>query len=142
VEALKEHIASTPLVLNGGLRTLESILTALRRFDGVMLGREAYHHPFLLAQLHGALYADERAGELAREALLERMASYAERQLARGERLPSITRHMLGLYAGQPGAREYRRLLSEGARVPRAGSGLLRSVASCTSESVARARRP
>jgi tRNA-dihydrouridine synthase A len=142
VEALKQHVGTTPLVLNGGLRTAESILDALRRFDGVMLGREAYHHPFLLAELHAAVYANERSEALAREVLLERMANYADRELARGERLPSITRHMLGLYAGQPGAREYRRLLSEGAREARAGSGLLRSVASCTSESVARARRP
>jgi tRNA-dihydrouridine synthase A len=57
------------------------------------------------------------------------MADYAARELARGERLPSITRHMLGLYAGEPGAREYRRLLSEGARDPQAGAELLRRAA-------------
>jgi tRNA-dihydrouridine synthase A len=57
------------------------------------------------------------------------MARYAEGQLARGHRLPSITRHMLGLYAGEPGAREYRRLLSEGAREPGADAGLLSRVA-------------
>jgi tRNA-dihydrouridine synthase A len=57
------------------------------------------------------------------------MAAYAARELTRGERLPSITRHMLGLYAGEPGAREYRRLLSEGARDPQAGADLLRRAA-------------
>ena len=57
------------------------------------------------------------------------MAEYAARELARGERLPSITRHMLGLYAGEPGAREYRRLLSEGSRGPEAGPELLRRAA-------------
>ena len=58
------------------------------------------------------------------------MADYAARELARGERLPSITRHMLGLFAGEPGAREYRRLLSEGAREPQAGAALLLRAAS------------
>ena len=68
-------------------------------------------------------------GWKARRAVLERMACYAERQLASGERLASITRHMLGLYAGEPGAREYRRLLSEGARAPGADASLLRIAA-------------
>ena len=63
---------------------------------------------------------------LAREALLERMATYAQRELAQGERLAAITRHMLGLYGGEPGAREYRRLLSQGARAAGAGPELLR----------------
>ena len=57
------------------------------------------------------------------------MARYAQRQLAQGERLPAITRHMLGLYAGEPGAREYRRLLSEGSRAAGAGAELLRDAA-------------
>jgi hypothetical protein len=60
---------------------------------------------------------------------LERIAAYAEHELARGERLPAITRHMLGLLSHVPGAREYRRLLSEGARAPGAGPELLRQAA-------------
>jgi tRNA-dihydrouridine synthase A len=59
--------------------------------------------------------------------MLERMARYTQKELARGQRLPSITRHMLGLYGGQPGAREYRRYLSEGSRVAGAGPDLLRN---------------
>jgi tRNA-dihydrouridine synthase A len=89
-----------------------------------MLGREAYHRPWLLAQLHTALGG--ASGAVDREMVLNRMAEYAARELARGERLPNITRHMLGLYAGEPGAREYRRRLSEGARDPGAGPDLLR----------------
>jgi tRNA-dihydrouridine synthase A len=61
-----------------------------------------------------------------RAALIERMQQYAARELTRGERLAPIARHMLGLYAGEPGAREYRRTLSEGARAPDADVGLLR----------------
>ena len=73
-----------------------------------MLGREAYHRPWLLVELHAALGTDKAYRAPERVALLARMADYAARELARGERLPSITRHMLGLYAGEPGAREFR----------------------------------
>ena len=124
VRALKAQYPELPVILNGGLREVASVLEALSWCDGVMLGREAYHRPWLLTQLHEALGG--RGGAISRPAVLERMADYARRELARGERLPSITRHMLGLYAGEPGAREYRRLLSEGARTPGAGPELLR----------------
>ena len=90
-----------------------------------MFGREAYHRPYLLAELHAALYPGDD-GVPSREALLERMEHYAARELAAGGRLAAITRHMLGLYAGQPGARDYRRTLSEGARAAGAGPELLR----------------
>ncbi len=123
VRAVKEQFPGLPVVLNGGLREVGSVLEALTWCDGVMLGREAYHRPWLLTQLHAALGG--KGGALDRRAVLDRMADYARRELARGERLPSITRHMLGLYTGEPGAREYRRLLSEGARVPGAGPELV-----------------
>ena len=81
--------------------------------------------PFVLAELHHALYPEEPTVP-SREELLDRMGRYAEKALARGDRLSSIARHMLGLYGGEPGAREYRRTLSEGARVPEAGPELFR----------------
>src|SRR5262249_41021020 len=87
---------------------------------------EAYHRPFVLSELDRALYADGQA-QTSREEMLERMARYAHKELARGGRLSSITRHMLGLYGGQPGAREYRRFLSEGSRRPEAGAELIRN---------------
>ncbi len=122
--------AGLPVILNGGLRHTAAVLEALRWCSGVMLGREAYHRPYLLAELHAAVFPEAPAPTVARGAVLERMARYAERQLARGDRLPSITRHMLGLCAGEPGAREYRRLLSEGARQPGAGPALISGAAS------------
>jgi tRNA-dihydrouridine synthase A len=127
VRAVKEQHPELPVILNGGLREVDGVLEALTWCDGVMLGREAYHRPWLLTQLHAALGGT--GGTSDRLAVLERMADYARRELARGERLPSITRHMLGLYAGEPGARDYRRLLSEGARAPGAGPELLRQAA-------------
>ena len=124
VRRLKDELPGLPLVVNGGLREARAVLEALSWCDGVMLGREAYHRPFLLAELQQALHP--AAAHLpTREALLERMQRYAARELARGGRLAPIVRHMLGLYAGEPGAREYRRILSEGARASGAGSELL-----------------
>jgi tRNA-dihydrouridine synthase A len=123
VREVKRAFPDLPTIVNGGFRDVEGVLGALEWCDGVMLGREAYHRPFVLAELDRALYA---SGEVSREELLERMARYASRQIAKGERLSSITRHMLGLYSGQPKAREYRRMLSEGAREPGATPDLIR----------------
>jgi tRNA-dihydrouridine synthase A len=115
VRRLKQAFPALSIHVNGGLRTVEQCREALTWADGVMLGREAYHRPELLAdaaqQLLGA--APQR---IDRVELLERMAAYAERQVAQGERLATITRHMLGLYSGQSGARRFRQYLSEGAR--------------------------
>jgi tRNA-dihydrouridine synthase A len=125
VRRLKETFPALPVVVNGGLRDARSVVAALGWCDGVMLGREAYHRPFVLAELQQALQL-QRGTLPTRAALIERMERYAARELARGERLAPIVRHMLGLYAGEPGAREYRRTLSEGARAADAGVELLR----------------
>jgi tRNA-dihydrouridine synthase A len=125
VKRLKIAFPQLPIIVNGGLRDVTSVREALSWSDGVMLGREAYHRPFVLTELNRTLYPDSFQTP-SREELLDRMARYAERALARGDPLSSITRHMLGLYAGEPGAREYRRTLSEGSRVPEAGPELFR----------------
>jgi tRNA-dihydrouridine synthase A len=129
VRRLKGELGALPVIVNGGLRTAAQVLEALDWCDGVMLGREAYHRPAVLSELQRMLGGDGAREPASREELLERMARYAQRQLARGERLSAITRHMLGLYAGEPGAREYRRLLSEGSRAAGAGPQLLRDAA-------------
>jgi tRNA-dihydrouridine synthase A len=119
VRGLREHIVPTPVVLNGGLRTADQVVSELAWADGVMLGREAYHRPMLLAEVSGAKEMPSRL------ALLERMTRYARREMARGERLSWITRHMLGLYSGLAGAKEFRRRLSEGARAADAPAELI-----------------
>ncbi len=129
VRRLKQHFGDLPVIVNGGLRTASSVLEALTWCDGVMLGREAYHRPFVLSELQSSLGGAERCEAPSREVLLERMARYAQRQLEQGDRLSAITRHMLGLYAGEAGARDYRRFLSEGARAAGAGPELLRHAA-------------
>jgi tRNA-dihydrouridine synthase A len=130
VQRLRQQFSGLPVIVNGGFRTAAGVLEALSWCDGVMLGREAYHRPFVLSELQQALGGAECFVPPSREALLERMARYAQRQIAQGDRLSTITRHMLGLYAGEPGARDYRRLLSEGARAAGAGPELIRRAAS------------
>jgi tRNA-dihydrouridine synthase A len=116
VQRLRLEFPTLWFAVNGGLRTAAQSEAALRWCDGVMLGREAYHRPAVLSELHAHVFADGWVTPDA-ERLLERMAAYAEREVAAGEHPASITRHMLGLYAGQPGARRFRQRLSEGARL-------------------------
>jgi tRNA-dihydrouridine synthase A len=106
--------APVPVVLNGGLRTCAQLLGALEVFDGVMIGREAYHRPQLLGELHGALHPDEPPPPEVPQ-VLEAMREYARREVALGTPLNAITRHMLGLLSGRPGARALRQVLAQDA---------------------------
>jgi len=100
-----------PVIVNGGLRTTTDVLAALRQFDGVMIGREAYHRPALLGELQLALYPDDLPPPGPVE-VLAAMRDYATREAAAGTPLHAITRHMLGLLSGRPGARALRQVLS------------------------------
>jgi tRNA-dihydrouridine synthase A len=110
---VKEAFPALTVVVNGGLRTVPQVTEQLAHADGVMLGREAYHNPYLLPALHRAIYADAFEAPSA-QAVVRRMRGYAEREIARGTPLRSITRHMLGLFNGRAGARAWRHALSEG----------------------------
>jgi len=110
--------APVPVVLNGGLRTAAQVLAALPEFDGVMIGREAYHRPELLSELHVALHPDAPA-PLEPAEILAAMREYARRETAAGTPLNAITRHMLGMQSGRRGARALRHVLSQ--EVLRAG---------------------
>ncbi|WP_416900236.1 MAG: tRNA dihydrouridine(20/20a) synthase DusA [Minwuia sp.] len=128
VRRMKERFRDLPIILNGGLTDIGTCLDELAHVDGVMVGREAYHRPMLLAEAEEAIFG--RTPPLADgAAVVEAMIPYAEREIAAGTRLSWITRHMLGLAAGRPGARRFRRLLGEEARDPDAGAGLLRQAA-------------
>lgn len=129
VRRLRADFPERPLVVNGGMRDVPAVLDKLHWCDGVMLGREAYHRPYVLAELHEALFAGDGYRRPRPEQVLERMAEYAAPQLARGERLSNITRHMLGLLSHAPRAREFRRLLAEGSRRSGAGIELMHSAA-------------
>ena len=114
VYRLKREFPELTIVLNGGVNTLEEIDAHLDRIDGVMLGRVAYHHSYLLAQADVQLFGGEAP---TRAQVVRAMRDYAERERALGTPLHSIARHMLGLYQGVRGARAWRRLLSDGKRL-------------------------
>lgn len=118
-----------PVVLNGGLRTAAAAAQELAWSDGVMLGREAYHRPHVLAELHRLVWPQDPWLPLSRLAMAARMAGYAAGELSEGSRLGTIARHALGLYAHEPGAREFRRHLSEGARATDADASLFLAAA-------------
>lgn len=109
--ALPAGRTAVPVVVNGGFRTCRDVLSAQERFDGVMIGREAYHRPALLGELHDALHPADAPAPGPPE-VLEAMHAYASRETAGGTPLHAITRHMLGLLSGRPCAKALRQLLS------------------------------
>ena len=108
---LKRDFPDLELVLNGGIKTLEACEEHLQTFDGVMLGREAYHNAYLLAEVDQRLFGSA-APVLSRSEALARLRPYIERHLAEGGVMHHVTRHALGLAQGFPGARRFRQLLS------------------------------
>ncbi|HXF53368.1 MAG TPA: tRNA dihydrouridine(20/20a) synthase DusA [Hyphomicrobiaceae bacterium] len=123
---LKEANPHLEIVLNGGIVSLDEASRHLAHVDGIMLGRAAYRTPYLLAEADRRLFG-EAVPPPSRRRVLERLIPYAERHLAEGGRLSSITRHVLGLYHGRPRARAFRRLLSENAVRESAGIDVLRA---------------
>ncbi|HEX6866752.1 MAG TPA: tRNA dihydrouridine(20/20a) synthase DusA [Caulobacteraceae bacterium] len=110
VYRLKRERPELTVVINGGVGSLEEAEAHLQHVDGVMLGRAAYHDPAILGQVDRRVF-DEGEDVGAFEAV-ERYLPYVERQLARGAHLAAMTRHMLGLFHGLPGARSWRRILT------------------------------
>ncbi|MGH8442883.1 MAG: tRNA dihydrouridine(20/20a) synthase DusA [Nevskiaceae bacterium] len=140
VYRLKQDYPRLQIVINGGIRTLEGCDEHLRNVDGVMLGREAYENPWLMADADVRLFSDAPAhGDRAQ--VLRRMLPYVTRELAEGTPLAHITRHVLGLYRGQPGGRAFRRVISQQAHRPGAGVEVLEAalaqIESSTLEAVA-----
>jgi len=113
VYRLKQDFPTLQIVLNGGITTLDQAEDVLGNgVDGVMVGREAYHNPYILAEVDRRLFGAS-AEVITRAEIIEKLLPYIEQQRAEGVRLHSITRHILGLFHGEPGARSWRRHLSE-----------------------------
>jgi len=121
VERLKGDFPALPMVINGGITTLLQAKAMLATFDGVMIGREAYQNPWMLAEADALIFG-ESPKPRSPEAVLDALYPYIERQLAEGVPLNAMTRHLLGLFQGRPGAKAWRRHLSEHAH--RAGAGI------------------
>ncbi|MFT4047428.1 MAG: tRNA dihydrouridine(20/20a) synthase DusA [Solimonas sp.] len=125
VHRLKQEFPRLTVVLNGGVRGIDACETHLAQIDGVMLGREVYENPYMLAGVDARLFGDAHTVP-SRDEVLARMQDYAARQLAGGgTALNHITRHILGLYRNQPGGRAFRRVLSERATKPGSDATLL-----------------
>ena len=127
VYQLKADFPDLEIVVNGGITDSDQVKEHLGRCDGVMIGRAAYQNPWWLARLErehfNAGFSPDRHG------VVEAMLPYIEEQLLAGAQLKHITRHMLGLFQAMPGAKQWRRHLSERAHLPGAGPELVREAA-------------
>jgi len=129
VYQLKKDFPDLEIIINGGIQTLDEIDEHLQHVDGVMIGREAYQNPYFLAAIDARYYgmSDDRPE---RKEVVEQILPYIQREMDRGVPLKSITRHMLGLFQGRPGAKAWRRHISENAHLPGATPDLLSEAAS------------
>jgi tRNA-dihydrouridine synthase A len=125
---LKREFPALEIIINGGIKTSDEVALHLEHVDGVMLGREAYHNPYVMADYDARFYGDD-ATVKSRTEVLTAMLPYIAAQLAqygdKGLKLNSITRHMLGIMTGLPGARAFRQLMSDPKRLAEADPALL-----------------
>jgi tRNA-dihydrouridine synthase A len=120
VYRLKQRRPELEIIINGGIESFVAAKTQLAQVDGVMLGRAAYADPYLLSEVDGVLFGEDGPAP-SRLDVLDAFRPYVEERLARGSRLNQLTRHILGLFHGQPRARAFRRHLAENAHLDRAG---------------------
>ncbi len=137
VYRLKQAFPELTIILNGGIDSVPAAQAHLSAVDGVMFGRAAYKSPALLGLVDSALFGASTPVAEAHE-ILERMLDYIANELGRGARLSSITRHMTGLINGKPGARQFRRLLTEESVKPGAGLEVVRAAIDLAAEANAR----
>ena len=114
VYSLKARYPALTIILNGGITDIRAALAQLQVVDGLMIGRQAYHRPLFMNALAHALYGEARKDDFQ---IMAEYMEYMTRELAAGTRLADMTRHCLGLFAGMPGARHFRRLLSDHQRL-------------------------
>ncbi|AFV00834.1 tRNA dihydrouridine(20/20a) synthase DusA [Simiduia agarivorans] len=124
VHKLKQEFPDLEIIINGGLKTLADCQAQLAHVDGVMVGREAYHNPWLLSEVDAAIYGQPPV-TIDRLAVIDQMMGYIDKQLSAGMRLHHITRHLLGLFHGQPGGKQFRRIISAEAHKPGADAELV-----------------
>jgi tRNA-dihydrouridine synthase A len=124
VYQLKKDFPHLTIVVNGGIQTIEECQDHLDHVDGVMLGREAYQNPWMLAQVDEALFGMDSPLK-SRDDVIAALLPFAEQHIAQGGQLNHVTRHILGLYHGVPGAKKFRRHLSENAYKKEAGISIL-----------------
>ena len=138
VYRLKARLGDVFVGINGGINTLDEAEQHLQTVDAVMLGRAAYHNPEILAEVDARLYGSEQA-DTSMADIIDEMCAYTDRHIASGGRLSHVSRHMVGLFTGQPGARRWRQILSTDATRPGANSDVLRQAYAVVTEAAAEA---
>jgi tRNA-dihydrouridine synthase A len=131
VYRLKQEHPQLDIVLNGGIKSLDEMTLHLQHVDGVMLGREAYHNPYMLAQVDRLFYGDAAAAR-SRGEVIDEYLGYLEEQLRSGERLHAVTRHLHGLYKNVRGSNAWKRYLSMHGHKPGAGVEVLQAARELT----------
>jgi tRNA-dihydrouridine synthase A len=138
VYRLKARLGDVFVGINGGINTLDEAEQHLQTVDAVMLGRAAYHNPEILAEVDARLYGGDQADTSIAD-IIDDMCAYTDRHIAVGGRLSHVSRHMVGLFTGQPGARRWRQILSTDATRPGANSDVLRQAYAVVTEAAAEA---
>ena len=129
VYQMKQEFPDLEIIVNGGIKTLEQCEQHLQHLDGVMMGREVYHNPFVMSEVDARVYGLP-AREINQFEVLDQYMAYMEQQLAQGVYLKQMSRHLLGLFAGQPGAKAWRRYISENAYKEGAGIDVIQKAVS------------
>ena len=132
VYQLKKDFPNIEIVINGGITTLDDSITHLHKIDGVMMGREAYTNPYLLSDVDSRIYGSKTAVKT-RADIAEQFLQYVDNEMSKGVRLHAMTRHILGLFHGMPGARQFRRHISENAYKPKSTIDVLTTALEATS---------
>ena len=124
VYQLKKDFPELEIIINGGISSIQDSLDHLHQLDGVMIGREAYTNPYLLAEVDQKIYGEEKP-VIKREEIAEKFCQYVDNEMVKGEKLHSMTRHILGLFRGVKGAKQFRRHISENAQGEKASIDVL-----------------
>ncbi len=125
VYQIKQDYPQLEILINGGITTLDEVATHITKTDGVMIGREAYQNPYLLAEVDQRFYSSTESIP-DRLDIIRSFIEYADRKIAEGKHVKNFTRHILGLFQGQPGAKKWRRHLSENAHLPDANTQVIK----------------
>ena len=132
VYQMKKEFPSLEIIINGGIKTIEECQQHLTKVDGVMVGRQAYHHPFMMIEVDRVIYKDSFVGldDKAEQQVLNEYLEYIQTQLDKGVFLKHMSRHLLGLFSGQAGAKAWRRHISENAHKEGAGIEVIQQAVS------------
>jgi tRNA-dihydrouridine synthase A len=129
VYQMKSEFPRLEIIINGGIKTLEQSEQHLSHVDGVMIGREAYHNPYIMIDVDQRIYGEPENLMPTRMEVLEAYMEYMQRQMSQGVYLKQMSRHLLGLFAGQKGAKAWRRYISENAHKEGAGIEVIKKAA-------------